>query len=165
MKASQECSGIFFNKYKNEIQDTGQRLGLSESRQGKEQNMKINSTTWRDCCVISTWETPLKFQMTSCLLMLMHYILRLRYILCLFYHYLFLISPSFGASAMLCFVIVVFQGIFTYIVRIEVVCSIGRSKAVVPVLVLLFVACSLFYEAICCMSFRVSFCSCVFQSF
>ena len=23
----------------------------------------------------------------------------------------------------------------------------------------------LFYEAICCMSFRVSFCSCVFQSF
>ena len=33
------------------------------------------------------------------------------------------------------------------------------------VLVLLFVACSLFYEAICCMSFRVSFCSCAFQSF
>ena len=25
--------------------------------------------------------------------------------------------------------------------------------------------CGLFYEAICCMSFRVSFCSCVFQSF
>ena len=41
-----------------------------------------------------------------------------------------------------------------------VVCSTDRSKAVVPVLVLLFVA--LFYEAICCMSFRVSFCSCVF---
>ena len=44
-----------------------------------------------------------------------------------------------------------------------VVCSTDRSKAVVPVLVLLFVA--LFYEAICCKSFRVSFCSCVFQSF
>ena len=25
--------------------------------------------------------------------------------------------------------------------------------------------CCLFYEAICCMSFRLSFCSCVFQSF
>ena len=25
--------------------------------------------------------------------------------------------------------------------------------------------CGLFYEAICCMSFCVSFCSCVFQSF
>ena len=25
--------------------------------------------------------------------------------------------------------------------------------------------CGLFYEAICCLSFRVSFCSCVFQSF
>ena len=25
--------------------------------------------------------------------------------------------------------------------------------------------CGLFYEAICCMSFHVSFCSCVFQSF
>ena len=46
-----------------------------------------------------------------------------------------------------------------------VVCSTGRSKAVVPVLVLLLVALCLFYEAICCMSFRVSFCSCVFQSF
>ena len=46
-----------------------------------------------------------------------------------------------------------------------VVCSTDRSKAVVPVLVLLFVLCDLFYEAICCMSFRVSFCSCVFQSF
>ena len=42
-----------------------------------------------------------------------------------------------------------------------VVCSTDRSKAVVPVLVLLFVA--LWF--ICCMSFRVSFCSCVFQSF
>ena len=44
-----------------------------------------------------------------------------------------------------------------------VVCSTDRSKAVVPVLVLLL--CGLFYEAICCMSFRVSFCSFVFQSF
>ena len=42
-----------------------------------------------------------------------------------------------------------------------VVYSTDRSKAVVPVLVLLFVA----LLAICCMSFRVSFCSCVFQSF
>ena len=47
----------------------------------------------------------------------------------------------------------------------SVVSSTDRSKAVVPVLVLLFVACGLFYEAICCMSFRVSFRSCVFQSF
>ena len=46
-----------------------------------------------------------------------------------------------------------------------VVCSTDRSKAVVPMLVLLFVALWLFYEAICCMSFRVSFFSCVFQSF
>ena len=47
-----------------------------------------------------------------------------------------------------------------------VVYSTDRSKAVVPMLVLLFVAfCGLFYEAICCMSFHVSFCSCVFQSF
>ena len=47
-----------------------------------------------------------------------------------------------------------------------VVCSTDRSKAVVPVLVLFFVAlCFFFYEAIFCMSFRVSFCSCVFQSF
>ena len=45
----------------------------------------------------------------------------------------------------------------------QVACSIDRSEAVVPVLVLLFVA--LFYEAISCMSFRVLFCSCVFQSF
>ena len=46
-----------------------------------------------------------------------------------------------------------------------VVYSTDRSKAVVPVLVLLFVAlwfCGLFYKAICCMSFHVSFCSCVF---
>ena len=47
----------------------------------------------------------------------------------------------------------------------SVVCSTDRSKATIPVLVLLFVACGLFYEAICCMSFHVSFCSCVFQSF
>ena len=44
-----------------------------------------------------------------------------------------------------------------------VVCSTDRSKAVVPVLVLL-LPCGLFYEAICCMYFRVSFCSCVFFS-
>ena len=31
------------------------------------------------------------------------------------------------------------------------VCSTDRSKAVVPELVLLFVLCGLFYEAICCM--------------
>ena len=46
-----------------------------------------------------------------------------------------------------------------------VVCSTDRSKAVVLVLVLYLLLCGLFYEAICCMSFRVSFCSCVFQSF
>ena len=46
-----------------------------------------------------------------------------------------------------------------------VVCSTDRSKAVVPVLVLFFVGLWFFYEAICCMSFRVSFYSCVFQSF
>ena len=44
-----------------------------------------------------------------------------------------------------------------------VVYSTDRSKAAVPVLVLLFVACGLFYEAIYCMSFHVSFCSCVFS--
>ena len=43
--------------------------------------------------------------------------------------------------------------------------STDRSKAVVPVLVLLFVVCGLFYEAICIMSYLVLFCSCVFQSF
>ena len=46
-----------------------------------------------------------------------------------------------------------------------VVYSTDRSKAVIPVLVLLLLLCGLFYEAICCMSFHVSFCSCVFQSF
>ena len=45
-----------------------------------------------------------------------------------------------------------------------VVYSTDRSKAMVSVLVLLFVA-LWFYEAICCMSYHVSFCSCVFQSF
>ena len=45
-----------------------------------------------------------------------------------------------------------------------VVCSTDRSKAVVPVLVLLFVA-LWFYEAICFMSFHMSFCSCVFSHF
>ena len=44
-----------------------------------------------------------------------------------------------------------------------VVYSTDCSKAVVPVLVSLFV--SLFYEAICFMSYLVLFCSCVFQSF
>ena len=43
-----------------------------------------------------------------------------------------------------------------------VVYSTDHSKAVVLVLVLLFVALWLFYEAICCMSFHVSFCSCGF---
>ena len=46
-----------------------------------------------------------------------------------------------------------------------VVYSTDRSKAMVPVLVLPFVAFWLFYEAICCMSFHVSFCSCVFSPF
>ena len=45
-----------------------------------------------------------------------------------------------------------------------VVYSSDRSKAVVPVLVLLFALCGLFYEAICFMSYLVSFCS-FFQSF
>ena len=40
-----------------------------------------------------------------------------------------------------------------------------RSKAVVPLLVLLFGALWLFCEAICCVSYLVLFCSCVFQSF
>ena len=46
-----------------------------------------------------------------------------------------------------------------------VVYSTDRSKAVVPVLVLLFVVCGLFYEAIYFMSCLVLFFSCVFQSF
>ena len=50
-----------------------------------------------------------------------------------------------------------YTGLFSLLINPEI------SKAVVPVLVLLFVA--LCFEAICCMSFRVSFCSCVFQSF
>ena len=48
---------------------------------------------------------------------------------------------------------------------LALVCFTDRSKAVVPVLVFLFVALWFILEAICCMSFRVSFCSCVFQSF
>ena len=44
-----------------------------------------------------------------------------------------------------------------------VVYSTDRSKAVIPVLVLLFVG--LFYEAICLKSCLVLFCSCIFQSF
>ena len=47
----------------------------------------------------------------------------------------------------------------------SLVSSADRSKAVVPVLSYSLLLCGLFYEAICCMSFRVSFCSCVFQSF
>ena len=43
-----------------------------------------------------------------------------------------------------------------------VVYSTDRSKVVVPVLVSLLL-CGVFYEAICCMSFRVSFCSYVFS--
>ena len=46
-----------------------------------------------------------------------------------------------------------------------VVYSTDRSKAVIPVLILSSVLCCLFYEAICCMSYLVPFCSCVFQSF
>ena len=49
--------------------------------------------------------------------------------------------------------------------NLPVVCFTDHSKAVVPVLVLLFVALWFILEAICCMSFRVSFCSCVFQCF
>ena len=43
--------------------------------------------------------------------------------------------------------------------------STDRSKAVVPVLVLLFVALWFILRGDLFMSFRVSFCSCVFQSF
>ena len=46
-----------------------------------------------------------------------------------------------------------------------VVCSADRSKAVVPVLVLLLVALWFVLRGDFCVSFRVSFCSCVFQSF
>ena len=48
-----------------------------------------------------------------------------------------------------------------------VVYSTDRCKAVVTVLVLLFgtLVFVLFCEAICCMSYLVPFCSCVFQSF
>ena len=47
----------------------------------------------------------------------------------------------------------------------SVVNSTDRSKAVFPVLVLLFVALWLFYDAICFMSYLVLFCSCVFSVF
>ena len=46
-----------------------------------------------------------------------------------------------------------------------VVYSTDRSKVVVPVLVLLFLALWFILRGDLCMSFRVSFCSCVFQSF
>ena len=46
-----------------------------------------------------------------------------------------------------------------------VVYSTDRSKAVVPMLVLLFLALWFILRGDFCMSFRVSFCSCVFQSF
>ena len=52
-----------------------------------------------------------------------------------------------------------------------VVYSTDRSKAVVPVLVFSYLffysllLCGLFCEVVCCISFRISFCSCVFQSF
>ena len=49
--------------------------------------------------------------------------------------------------------------------NLPVVCSTDRSKAMVPVLVLLFVALWFILRGDFCMSFRVSFCSCVFQSF
>ena len=39
-----------------------------------------------------------------------------------------------------------------------VVYSTDRSKAVIPVLVLLLVLCGLFCEAVCCMSYLVPFC-------
>ena len=47
----------------------------------------------------------------------------------------------------------------------QVVCSTDRSKAVVPMLVLLLVALWFILRGDLCVSFRVSFCSCVFQSF
>ena len=43
-----------------------------------------------------------------------------------------------------------------------VVCSTDRSKAVVLVLVFLFVALWFILRGVCCISFRVSFCSCFF---
>ena len=46
-----------------------------------------------------------------------------------------------------------------------VVYSIDLSEAVVPVLVLLFVALWFILRGDYCMSYLVSFCSCVFQSF
>ena len=46
-----------------------------------------------------------------------------------------------------------------------VIYSTDRSKAMVPVLVVLFVTLWLFYEAVCFMSYLVLFCSCGFWSF
>ena len=46
-----------------------------------------------------------------------------------------------------------------------VVCSTDRSKALSRCWSYSLLLCGLFYEAICCMSFRVSFCSCVFSPF
>ena len=46
-----------------------------------------------------------------------------------------------------------------------VVCSTDRSKAVVPVFVFLFVALWFILRGDLLFVFRVSFCSCVFQSF
>ena len=46
-----------------------------------------------------------------------------------------------------------------------VVYSTDRSKAVAPVYSYSLLLCGLFYEAICCMSFHVSFCICVFCPF
>ena len=65
-----------------------------------------------------------------------------------------------GVSEELRFVIVALPGLLSYLFY-----STDRSKAVVPVLVLLFVAlCFFFYDAICFKFCLVLFCSCVFQS-
>ena len=54
---------------------------------------------------------------------------------------------------------------FKSALNLPVVCSTDRSKAVVPVLVLLFVALWFIPRGDLLYVFRVSFCSCVFQSF
>ena len=56
---------------------------------------------------------------------------------------------------------------YSYKIKYELwIYSTDHSKAVVPVLVLLFVAlCGLFYEAICFKFCPMLFCSCVCQSF
>ena len=74
------------------------------------------------------------------------------------------------------FVIVALPGRFSYLffcfncccksaLNPTVVYSTDRSKAVVPVLVLLLLLCGLFYGTICFMFYLVSLCSCVLQSF